>query len=480
MQPFFQPAVQNSPVNKKKALYVDNRVVIIILQNSIYCLSYSLQKRGRNWTMWRMAFLLTVIALIFLACEENNIANYYAPQLGGIQGQLIPADSAIITLSGDTDFTYQVPSSGRFYISDIPPGDYSVIIEPFNYTRVVYAGIAIGAGSIVNYGTISLNTLPFPLRSTFPAPNDTTVDLDRVIVLQCQMPLNLDDLNAFTTITPDVEGQWYAPTTSGYYYFGVESEGKIQNLLLPSTEYRIEIEDDVRIESGGTLEGDVEFTFSTKPITVSIYVSDGNDGLVSLKELDLDVNLGLCVSSEAFISSISIDPPVEGIWISEEVCYSNPFRIGNPSQFFSFFPFQSTLPPATQYTVRIAAGTSLIQSAGLRYERTFTFTTEPYRVVEVSPPNGSVITYGRVVELHFNTAMDTLSVEQAFSLVGLEGENVTGEMNWHYENSLFTFDFRGTELSDSTYVIRLLPNTRAVDGSALEDEIESYFRVTSW
>ncbi len=125
---------------------------------------------------------------------------------------------------------------------------------------------------------------------------------------------------------------------------------------------------------------------------------------------------------------LTISPPIVGTgeWLNTSI--------------YTFEP-DGAFAGNTTYEVTVNEGLEGVDGAVLRDAYSFSFTTQPPRLVEFSPNAGSddARLDGRV-QVRFNMAMDRASVEERFALINTEtGNAVSGEFEWADDDAGFSF-----------------------------------------
>ncbi len=421
------------------------------------------------------------VALAILSCEDNTINNYYLAEDGFLRGRIAPADSGAVVLTGTTDVMVSIDSSGNFFMNGIQPGNYDVTVYPANYSKRVFEDRIIVAGSGLDFGTIAVNKLPWPILNITPSEGATDVELATTFAIQSYESLNLASLTTGVTFDPPLDGAWREVLLSnGYnYYFGLpygtSSQTRIR--LLPGTSYTVSIDKSITNVVGGSATDDYSQSFTAEPLLVTLYTTPVPGTPVSLRSFHFDLGFNTCVSENAVNEAVRIEPPIGGLWIGDRACQDNPYEIEDGYTEFRLFPFVNSLPPSTEYILTVSGGVDLLENVSLPRDTTFTFVTESPQIISYSPTSGSVVQYLSYVNIDFNTSMDSTSVAEAFALEVLDGDPVPGSYRWYSDYTTLQFAPDIPFQFGVVYVFRVSTAALSLEGAAIEDDIESYFRV---
>jgi len=424
---------------------------------------------------------LGIIAIAVWSCEDNTINNYHLSEEGSLQGRIIPADSGEVVLSGTADLTLPIAADGNFYKDQIQPGYYDITVFPANHSKRIFEDRLIAAGSGLNLGTIPTNNLPWPILSITPSDNAKDIELATTFVIQSYASLDLTSLETGATFDPPLEGIWREVVSSGgfNYYFGLPygSGSQTRIRLLPGASYTLNIDKSVINAAGGSATADLRSTFSAQPLQVTLVTTPTPGNPVSLNSFHLDLIFNTCVSEDAVNQAVSINPPIDGYWLGDRVCQDNPYEVPDGFGEFRFFPFVNSLPPSTAYLVTISGNVDFVEEISLPHDTTLSFDTEPPRIVYSSPTTGSLVSYLSVIEIDFNTPMDSASVAEAFTLQVLDEEPLAGTYRWYSNYTSLQFDPDDPFRIGNVYVFRVSTGALSADGIAIESGIESYFRM---
>lgn len=131
----------------------------------------------KNYFKQPLLYLLVVI--LFTACHKENFRDFGAepsvspqgintaenripePQSRIVYGTVLPADAnALITFIGNTTVQLVADDTGEFSSDAVPPGFYTVFVQPLNfaYSVLVINDIEVLDNAKTNLGTIMLRS----------------------------------------------------------------------------------------------------------------------------------------------------------------------------------------------------------------------------------------------------------------------------------------------------------------------------------
>ncbi len=123
----------------------------------------------------------------------------------------------------------------------------------------------------------------------------------------------------------------------------------------------------------------------------------------------------------------------------------------------------SCLRTSTKYTVSISKAASDIYGTKLSEPYSFSFTTEPLKVVSTSPINGATFIDTTVsIYVHFNTYVDQGKTEDAFSINPL----VNGHFEWSALDRFYFYP-DGYLQADTTYTVKVDTTAQDIGGGKL-------------
>ncbi|MHC1681165.1 MAG: Ig-like domain-containing protein [Methanomassiliicoccales archaeon] len=209
---------------------------------------------------------------------------------------------------------------------------------------------------------------------------------------------------------------------------------------------------------------------TTAPTVVTVDPSNGA----------LDVSIGTTVQvtfSEA-MDTTSVESAFSLVGIGS-VTGTFAWSVGDTVM--TFTP-SSALSYNTEYTVTIGTGAKDLAGNGLAAAFTSSFviedepdTTAP-TVVTVDPSNGALdVSIGTTVQVTFSEAMDTTSVESAFSLVGIG--SVTGTFAWSVGDTVMTFTPSSALSYNTEYTVTIGTGAKDLAGNGLAAAFTSSFVI---
>jgi hypothetical protein len=278
-----------------------------------------------------------------------------------------------------------------------------------NYTVYVDGGIEDINGNVFAGGyNFSFTPEPF-FRISRAYPENGSTNIGPVYqqpVLYFNSPVDSSILAA-VNISPSVAGRWetaeYMDSTRIHFMF--DQNSSLQN----GTMYTMTVGSTARDKYGNQLPAPFSSSFSTIPFQVSsTYPSDG--------ETRVNPQNPIVVYTTAFLdtstirSAFSTSPTIEGT-----------FSIAQGSSSFAFYPLGG-MTPSTTYGVSISTNLKSKYGTSLAAAKTFSFTTEGFRVTYTTPWNGQTnVSRYTNISVYFNTPIDTGSVRTAFGIPGVNG-----------------------------------------------------------
>ncbi|MFL7868568.1 MAG: Ig-like domain-containing protein, partial [Anaerolineales bacterium] len=174
---------------------------------------------------------------------------------------------------------------------------------------------------------------------------------------------------------------------------------------------------------------------------------------------------GRASSGQALPEGFTLDPPVmgHGEWLSTST--------------YVFYP-EPGLAGGETYTANL--NTDLVSTSGAELDLTgssiaWSFETALPRLVSVEPSDEQTLALDPTFKLTFNQAMDPLSLENGFVLLG-DGIPIAGESEWNEDNTEMTFKPDEQLERSLTYTVSITKDAKAASGTpiALEQQYQ-YF-----
>ncbi len=145
---------------------------------------------------------------------------------------------------------------------------------------------------------------------------------------------------------------------------------------------------------------------------------------------------------------------------------------------YIFYP-EPALVGGQLYTVRLTPGLTSTDGTPLETQESWTFSTLPPGYESFSPQNDELHVYlDAPVVVRFNQAMDTASVEAAFSLVNDQRQRVSGSFSWSEDLTEMTFTPDQLYQRGMRYTFLIPPGVRSRGGTPISDTLERSFYAT--
>jgi len=440
--------------------------------------------------MYRFTSLIVLAAALFAAGCTDKSTNYYYNQskVSSISGMVLPADSGTVTASGNTVLTATIGSDGFFTIDSVPPGIYTVTVEPLHYSTRVLRNLVISKSSDYLLRGIALSNYPYPIYRSEPADGATGVRTYSEIYIYADEPLNFDDLSRLTTFDPPLSGVWYEVSGrnvssiegEAVYYFSSRNSSDRSYGMQPGTTYQVSIPSAVRTLAGISLGHDVTFSFTTAPLSVTARIYPGLMlYTVPITNFRPTLEFPICVNVDSVNKAARFEPAIAGLWLP--VSYYSDSRKCSDDHYSPYLRFYPTglLSPDTDYRLIISDQVYLADHVKLSKPDTTAFSTEPLGVTMIFPENGAYwVAPSCTLQVTFNTPMDTASVTAAFELREVDGEVVTGAPVWGGSQTVMTFAPAAVLRSRSLYQVTILKTAKTAGGVNLKTNFVSYFVVS--
>ena len=275
---------------------------------------------------------------------------------------------------------------------------------------------------------------------------------DGAIELVFDRPMDRASVEAALSITPKVDGDvtWVDDRTVRF---------KPARDLKRDAEYYVTVAADAKTSEGDPLDGAYRFRFRTVgylEVTQVIPAPDTTD-VEALSTITVIFNRPVvpltAISDPAYADlpqPLTIEPSVTGSgeWLNTSI--------------YVFTP-DAPLAGGTTYTVRVAAGLTDTTGGLLEQDYVWSFSTQPPRVVDVSPADGdTLVPVDATVRVRFNMPIDCSSVGRAFQMrTGLLG-SVRGE--WACRDETFVFTPTKRLDFDKTYRLEVAEGVRSAGG----------------
>lgn len=413
--------------------------------------------------------LVTFLACVanLLSCDKTTVNNY-STDATGIAGTVSPADGGTVLAITETDtFTTRISSDGFFIQEGLRPGIYRVIVLPHNYSKRMISNVIVVTGAIVQLKAISLSTLPYPIYQSYPPDGKVNVSRTSAIrfALYTDEALDTVSLRLGTHTDPPLLGNWTSPGSLSYMYTTTTP-------LRTGTTYGLMLDQTVTTASGQPLAKDMEISFTTEPLRAMVTLPQaGATGAIRLNGFIPQVRFNDSVDVDSASRAIRFEPDLPGEWL----LYSS--SDGQWPITLRFLPTGGPPQPETQYLLIISDQVNLVGTAHLAVPDTTTFITEPYGVTDVYPRTGQSVPPNTSIELMFNVAMDTASVESALSIVDSDSNSVSSTYYWSGLTVVSVHFQPGALQSGRVYRMKVTTAARTYSGQNLTHEFSSYFVV---
>ncbi len=300
-----------------------------------------------------------------------------------------------------------------------------------------------------------------PTVIAYTPPSGAEVTTDAEIVLQFSQPMNRDSVVQALRISPEVEGEGEWEDSRTFIYK--------PKALASATRYRVLVEPSAESEEGAPLSTELAFAFSTlSPLEVTrVAPADGAADLRADTPILIAFNRAMaplnCTGQPAQENGpcaalpLSIEPRVlgSGEWINTSLYRFTPLTGWGAGE---------------SYTIVLEEDATSVGGAPLAQAKTWSFSTAPPRVVEVSPQNGAKgVLLDASVRVTFNTPMDPDVTGSAFSLVTEAGSPVPGAILWQDNNAALVFTPTQQLALGTRYTFHVHERARAVTSAPLQN-----------
>ncbi len=298
-----------------------------------------------------------------------------------------------------------------------------------------------------------------------PAPGATDVEAESIITVMFNRPVvpltavsdpAYEDLPQPLIIDPPLEGTGEWLNTSIYTFAPAGA-------MAGGTTYRARIEAGLTDTTGGVLEEDYAWTFSTQPPQVTWVSPEDRTNLVSVEPVvEVEFNMPVePVSAERAFSLRGGGRVVEG---TAEVMSNT--LVFTPTERLAF---------DTTYTARVDAGVQSVGGGeGMRSAYEWRFTTVPLpRIVRTNPSDGeqNADPY-RPFEIVFNTPIDPATVMPNLEMTPSLSPT---QVHTYFHQSTFVLSFNSQPSTD--YEVRIGPDIADPYGNTTDQELTVRFRT---
>lgn len=299
--------------------------------------------------------------------------------------------------------------------------------------------------------SVAREPLPPVVIETSPLPF-AVIPMTGAVSLTFDQPMDRDSVEGAVKVDPAVPGrfEWEGDATVRFVP---------DQPLAPDTTMTVTVASTARSAGGQNLLRESSFSFQTssaftvverlpKPETI-----DANPSSTVAVTLNQPVaELGESDTPAAFTLEPEVDG--EGYWLNTST--------------FVFEP-DPAMAGGVQYQVRLNPELTSLGGARLTDEisHDWSFTTAPPALLEVQPAAATTIMLDEKFQLTFNQPMDTISVEQAFSLRDAAGNLVSGKFNWAERDTVVTYQPDELLLRGNSYFMEISRAARSRGGTEL-------------
>jgi hypothetical protein len=427
-----------------------------------------------------LTILVTALACLLCSCGDDITNNYYTSSRGLISGRILPVDTGTVVRLADGSLETAVDHDGYFLIDSVPPGNCTVEIIPASFSPRRFFGVVVSPSVVSDLGLIELSPYPYPIYATEPEddeqlPGGFYPRANTPILLYCDEPLNLTDLIAGFSSTPEIKiDSWQRYDRPGELYY----QARMGSSLLPGKVYELTVPGSVRTEAGVPLGYDLVFSFSAADLEAEVQMPEpGFFGDIAIESFTPVIQFNGPVFEDSLTVAVAFVPAISGWWAAQ----GSPHTDDDGNLLYSsfrFFPTLAPLQPNTDYSMIVSGEVDLLQGTSLPKSDTNEFHTERLGVTAVSPANctGGVSEH-TYVEVIFNTPMDTLATESAFTLSRVGGSEVEGGFHWYQGSKRMQYRPLEDLISGSVYRITLSTAALMEGGGSIVEAAESYFSV---
>jgi len=376
-----------------------------------------------------------------------------SPQDGSTDVSLYSGTSINIYLSGPVDYSTLNQS---FSITPAIQGDFS----SSNYDNRIYfytnSSLAPGTTYTCSLSTtlkakngtslsapytFSFTTQQFRVNYTNPNNGSTNVSTTSNITIEFNAPVEQSSAASAFSISPAVQGTFSFSSGSNYISFYPSQP------LKSGTTYTVTLSTAMKSISGGSLEEPYEFQFTTAPFRVTSAYPSNNSYDVNASYID--INFSGAIDTGTVRNAFSITPAVSG--------YFNFY-----TSEFQFSPY-NRFAMGKKYTVTLSTALKSKDGSSLQTPYTFSFTTMPFQITNVSPYDGSTgVSRYSSIYIYTNANVNMSSVSKAFSI----SPAVTGTF-YDYGNGFSMFP-QNQLAANTLYTVTVSTSLKAVSGDTLQ------------
>ena len=392
----------------------------------------------------KFLFLMIVIILSgFIYCTEDApLSPILIPGkiVGIVKPTGIKADVAL--KQGNVTQTTNADSlTGYFEFNRVTPGVYNIEFSAQGYGRQVLNEIIVYENRTTTTPDVILKPLPEQILTITPANGAQSVSVDAPIQIEFCVFMNQASAENNFSISPGINGyfRWDNNPDGSTMYFYPETQYATNKTYSFSLNHR------AKTIYGDTLSFDVSSFFTTESFKLIATIPEDQSSYIS-PQTEIYLTFNSQVNRRSLEDSIKFYPILMGDfrWLdARRVAFKPGFYLASNSDYLIYNLDQ----------------VKDIYGSFLSGRNSFSFRTEPLRVVSNYPSNGAThVSRSTSIIITFNTAVNQTAVESSFSIV-------PKPENWYFQwTDLTRLQYTGTTpLSPNTLYSVTLQDTICVD-----------------
>jgi hypothetical protein len=356
--------------------------------------------------------------------------------------QISPSVSGTINYNNDSTGFYFYPTNGW-----APSTVYTVTVTT---ALKSLNGTHLAAAISESFSTISLKVV-----YSYPQNGYTDIPTSSNIRIYFNAPVDSISLSQGFQIIPPVAGTFYKYSNSEFYF-------NLTAGLAVATQYIVTVLPTVRSMYGNTTLAQ-PYTFSFKTIGLSLTWSDINSLRYNVQEFQqFNFQFNASLDTSTVTDAIQLSPP-----IAIKLVYYDDMTG------FTLIPLKPWLPD-TMYTLTIL--TSIRSKDGVSMSNPYTteLYTLPFKVVNVSPSNGSTnVQVSSEVSIRFSSQIDTTGIGTIITC----SPPISGHFKLLNEQTNLIF-FPDVDLKQgASYFVNISTGLKSLAGTHLTYPYDFYFTV---